>query len=66
MTGWRLGYGVMNPTVAKHVARLATNVYSCATVFVQRAATVALNGPQDERRRWWRNSASAGRSSSRA
>jgi aspartate aminotransferase len=48
MTGWRLGYGVMNSTVAKHVARLATNVYSCATVFVQRAATVALNGPQDE------------------
>ena len=48
MTGWRLGYGVMNPTVAKHVARLATNVYSCATTFVQRAATTALNGPQDE------------------
>jgi aspartate/methionine/tyrosine aminotransferase len=48
MTGWRLGYGVMNSTVAKHVARLATNVYSCATVFVQRAAIVALNGPQDE------------------
>ena len=50
MTGWRLGYGVMNTTVAKHVARLATNVYSCATAFVQRAATVALNGPQDEAR----------------
>ncbi len=48
MTGWRLGYGVMNPTLAKHVARLATNVYSCATSFVQRAALVALDGPQDE------------------
>ena len=48
MTGWRLGYGVMNPTLAKHVARLATNVYSCATSFVQRAAPAALNGPQDE------------------
>jgi aspartate aminotransferase len=48
MTGWRLGYGVMNPTLAKHVARLATNVYSCATTFVQRAAPAALNGPQDE------------------
>jgi aspartate/methionine/tyrosine aminotransferase len=48
MTGWRLGYGVMNPTLAKHVARLATNVYSCATSFVQRAAPTALNGPQDE------------------
>jgi aspartate/methionine/tyrosine aminotransferase len=48
MTGWRLGYGVMDATLAKHVARLATNVYSCATSFVQRAASTALNGPQDE------------------
>jgi aspartate/methionine/tyrosine aminotransferase len=48
MTGWRLGYGVMNATLAKHVARLATNVYSCATSFVQRAAPTALAGPQDE------------------
>ena len=48
MTGWRLGYGIMNPTLAKHVARLATNVYSCATSFVQRAAPVALLGPQDD------------------
>jgi aspartate aminotransferase len=47
MTGWRLGYGVMNPTLAKHVARLATNVYSCATSFVQRAAIVALGGSQE-------------------
>jgi aspartate/methionine/tyrosine aminotransferase len=48
MTGWRLGYGVMNPTLAKHVAKLATNVYSCATSFVQRVAPTALAGPQDE------------------
>jgi aspartate/methionine/tyrosine aminotransferase len=48
MTGWRLGYGVMNATLAKHVARLATNVYSCATSFVQRAALEALQGPQLE------------------
>ena len=47
MTGWRLGYGVMNPTLAKHVARLATNVYSCATAFVQRAAIQALGGSQE-------------------
>ncbi len=50
MTGWRLGYGIMNATVAKHVARLATNVYSCATTFVQRAGMAALGGPQDEAR----------------
>jgi len=48
MTGWRLGYGVMNATLAQHVARLATNVYSCATSFVQRAAPTALHGPQDD------------------
>jgi len=47
MTGWRLGYGVMNSTLAKHVARLATNVYSCATSFVQRAAITALGGSQE-------------------
>ncbi len=47
MTGWRLGYGVMNPTLAKHVARLATNVYSCATSFVQRAGIAALGAPPD-------------------
>ena len=51
MTGWRLGYGVMNPTLAKHVAKLATNVYSCATTFVQRAGIAALTGPQDEVKR---------------
>ena len=43
MTGWRLGYGVMNPTLAKHVARLATNVYSCATSFVQRGMTLGVS-----------------------
>ena len=48
MTGWRLGYGVMNPTLAKHVARLATNVYSCATSFVQRAGIPALEGAAAE------------------
>jgi aspartate/methionine/tyrosine aminotransferase len=48
MTGWRLGYGVMQPALAKHVARLATNVYSHATSFVQRVAPTALGGKQDE------------------
>ncbi|MEK7316935.1 MAG: aminotransferase class I/II-fold pyridoxal phosphate-dependent enzyme, partial [Candidatus Eisenbacteria bacterium] len=48
MTGWRLGYGVMPAALAKHVARLATNVYSHATSFVQRAALTALGGKQDE------------------
>jgi aspartate aminotransferase len=48
MTGWRLGYGVMEPTLAKHVARLQTNSNSCTNSFVQRAGIAALRGPQDD------------------
>jgi aspartate aminotransferase len=48
MTGWRLGYGVMEPTLAKHVARLQTNCTSCTNSFVQRAGMAALRGPQDD------------------
>jgi aspartate/methionine/tyrosine aminotransferase len=48
MTGWRLGYGVMPAALVKHVARLATNVYSHATSFVQRVVPTALGGKQDE------------------
>ena len=54
MTGWRLGYGVMNRTLAAHVTRLMTNSNSCTNVFVQRAGIAALTGPQEiveERRR---------------
>lgn len=48
MTGWRLGYGIMPPTLANHVARLMTNSNSCTNVFVQRAGMKALQGPQGE------------------
>lgn len=48
MTGWRLGYGVMNPKLASHVTRLMTNSNSCTNVFVQRAGMKALTGPQDD------------------
>jgi aspartate/methionine/tyrosine aminotransferase len=46
MTGWRLGYGVMEPQLAKHVARLQTNCTSCTNSFVQKAGAEALTGPQ--------------------
>jgi len=46
MTGWRLGYGVMEPSLAKHVARLMTNCNSCTATFVQRAGIAALQGSQ--------------------
>jgi len=47
MTGWRLGYGVMHPDLAQHVARLMTNCNSCTNSFVQKAGIAALRGPQD-------------------
>jgi len=46
MTGWRLGYGVMETALAKHVARLMTNCNSCTATFVQRAGIAALQGSQ--------------------
>lgn len=48
MTGWRLGYGVMEKTLAGHVSRLATNCTSCTASFTQIAAGAAISGPQDD------------------
>jgi aspartate aminotransferase len=48
MTGWRLGFGIMEKKLAVHVARLMTNSNSCTSTFVQRAGMAALTGPQDE------------------
>ncbi len=47
MTGWRLGYGIMNEELAKLVAKLQINVTSCAASFTQIAGIEALNGPQE-------------------
>jgi aspartate/methionine/tyrosine aminotransferase len=46
MTGWRLGYGVMRPDLAVHIARLMTNVNSCTASFTQMAGIAALQGDQ--------------------
>jgi aspartate/methionine/tyrosine aminotransferase len=43
MTGWRLGYGLMPPKLAKVVARLQTNCTSCAPSFTQIAGIEALS-----------------------
>ena len=48
MTGWRLGFGIMEKQLAVHVARLMTNSNSCTATFIQRAGQAALTGPQDE------------------
>ena len=48
MTGWRLGYGVMNKTLAAQITKLAVNNNSCVPGFTQMAGIEALTGPQDE------------------
>lgn len=48
MTGWRLGYGIMNKELASAVTQLIINSASCAAAFTQIAAIAALEGPQDE------------------
>src|SRR5881275_2340922 len=47
MTGWRMGYGVMRPDLAAHIARLMTNSASCTASFTQIAGIEALCGPQE-------------------
>lgn len=48
MTGWRIGYGVMNRDLAKKMALLMVNSNSCTAAPTQWAAVEALTGPQDE------------------
>ncbi len=48
MTGWRLGYAVMNKELAAQIAKLQTNCTSCTASFIQMAGVAALQGPQDE------------------
>ncbi len=48
MTGWRIGYGVMNKELAPHIAKLMTNSNSCTATFTQKAGIEALVGPQTE------------------
>ena len=46
MTGWRMGYGVMRPDLAKHISRLMVNSNSCTASFTQMAGVEAVRGPQ--------------------
>ncbi len=47
MTGWRIGYGIMNKEIAKAMTVLMVNSNSCVAAFTQQAALEALRGPQD-------------------
>lgn len=46
MTGWRLGYGVMNRGLAEQITRLMINSNSCTAAFTQQAGMAALRGDQ--------------------
>ena len=47
LTGWRVGYVVGNPDAIAALAKVKTNIDSGIFDAVQRAAVVALTGPQD-------------------
>jgi aspartate aminotransferase len=47
MTGWRLGYAVVPPSLVEAYSKLIINSVSCTSSFEQIAAAEALNGPQD-------------------
>ena len=51
MTGWRLGYAIMPPQIAKIVTLFNNNTFSCTPVFVQHAGIAALLGPDEPVRR---------------
>jgi aspartate/methionine/tyrosine aminotransferase len=46
MTGWRLGFSVAAPEVAKKLTLLMTNSSSCTAAFTQVAGVEALQGDQ--------------------
>jgi aspartate aminotransferase len=47
MTGWRIGFGVMQADLVERMAQLMINSSSCAAAFTQMATIAALTGPQD-------------------
>jgi len=47
MTGWRIGYGIMHPELARQMELLMVNSNSCTAAFTQKAALAALTGPQN-------------------
>ncbi|MBV9102718.1 MAG: pyridoxal phosphate-dependent aminotransferase [Candidatus Eremiobacteraeota bacterium] len=47
MTGWRLGYAIMDPALARTVTLFNNNTFSCTATFVQRAGLAALRGADE-------------------
>ena len=47
MTGWRLGYCLAPPAIARVATLMANNTYACVSTFVQKAGMAALSGPDE-------------------
>ena len=47
MTGWRLGYAIVPPSLVGMYGQLIINTISCAPTFAQVGAVEALRGPQE-------------------
>jgi aspartate aminotransferase len=47
MTGWRLGYSISPPKIARAATLLANNTYACVSTFIQKAGIAALTGPDE-------------------
>jgi aspartate/methionine/tyrosine aminotransferase len=45
MTGWRIGYSIAPPAIARAATLLANNTYACVSTFIQKAGIAALTGP---------------------
>jgi aspartate/methionine/tyrosine aminotransferase len=46
MTGWRLGYAIVPPSLVATYGQLVINTISCAPTFAQIGAVEAIRGPQ--------------------
>src|SRR5690349_15558183 len=47
MTGWRLGYAIVPPSLIQIYGQLVINTISCAPTFAQVGAVEAIRGPQE-------------------
>jgi aspartate aminotransferase len=47
MTGWRLGYSIAPPAIARAATLFANNTYACVSTFIQKAGVAALTGPDE-------------------
>ena len=47
MTGWRLGYAIVPPSLVQMYGQLVINTISCAPTFAQVGAVEAIRGPQE-------------------